>query len=266
MDYIIEIFKNRDYELLILVLSVTVFIWLFKEFRKSYIDNKKVSKIDIGCALEKYSNLYSTIILFQSNEIDMKQLFNSFDQAISYLPERITKELLEFSKDSLNGNNFRFDNLKIMIENEIISLKDKQYSFTNRNSDESIFNQGSWFFIKYDIDALINPFIYSIFTLYGISLAYLIVVKTIDLNGYKLFAFILLIMNSLFTLMSFLYTLDLLFRKLVNKYGIKYYVLLVLVPWLITIIIPPQFSIINTITIIYFFIIASKKGFIKSKK
>jgi len=256
---ILEILEIQDYEQLILVIFAVIFIWLFKEFRKSYIDNKKENKIDIERALEKYSNLYHTIILFQSNKIKLEQLFMSFDQTIAYLPGIISKEIYELSKSSLDNSSSKLDNLKNILEIEITSLKNNQYSFTSRNSDDTMLNQGSWFFTKYDFDALVNPFVYSVFTFFGVINMYLISTEINKFSGYRQFAFILFIMNFLFMLMSFIYILDSIIKRLISKHAFLVYVLLVIVPFLLTIIISRQLSILNTITIIIFFIISFKK-------
>lgn len=264
MDYMIDFLEKGNYELLSIVIISSTFVWLFKEFRTSYINRKKESKIDIEHALEAYSSLYHSIMLFQSNEIDLKQLFNSFNQTISYLPRKIAIELLEINREYPEVNISELNNIKILIKNEITSLKVNQYSVTSRNSDDNIFNQGEWFFFKYNFDALINPFLYSAFTFLGMSCLFMFVITITKLPSYEKFYLILILFNSSFMLIITIHIMDLLMRKLLRKNTLLFYLSLILAPWLLfTFVLSFKFSIINTLFIAFFFYLALKNHLLR---
>ncbi len=263
MKDIVDAMNNNNYEQLISIIFITIFVWLFNQFRISYIKRKEENKNDTKLALEKYSNLFHSINLFQLEEIDLKQLFISFDQTIYYLPRKTSTEIIEISRETLDTNNSQLETIKLDIEDKIKYLKFGQGSITSHNSDDNIMYRIEGFFYKYSFDSLLFSFISSISVLLAIVLLMALSFEIMQLNGYKRFSAILNLFNSFSTFLITINIVDLWVRKSLKTDTLLWYLLLILIP-LILIISVLHYPIINTITIIIFFILIFKKDLMEA--
>ncbi|WMM26706.1 hypothetical protein RBU61_08505 [Tissierella sp. MB52-C2] len=270
-ELLINAIKNGDYDLISIILLLFISIWLYNEFRKSYIANKSEDKLDIEKALEQYSKLYFGIAAFQSKNIDSIELIEYINQAIVYFPKKVAKQILELDKNDLNPNSPKIEEIRQTAKNEINSLKLKQRTISVFDYGEDIFEQISWFISKNNFDSFIQPFIYFTFTLIGIIFLLSIAITIRRLSGFSKIALIAFLINSLLSTFIMMQLSQLMLNKNVKAEFYKYFLFLIAIPFSITLlllkypVIRGVPIIINTITIIIFVYLANKGAFTTPK-
>ncbi len=264
LNIILESIKDGNYDLIGIVLLISISIWFYNEFRKSYMTSKSENKSYIEESLEKISRLYFGILSFQLKSINLNELLEYVNQAIPYLSRKVTKELLELDKENLNINSSELENIKKTVRNEINSIKFNQYTITTVNSDGDIFERGFWFLSKNNFDSFISPLIYSFFALIGALYLVVIGAAISNLTGFQQINFIIFLFNTIFSVMILMHLADLSIKKLSKSKTYIYFCLLIILPFcLIIFIFNMKYSIINTITIILFLFIANKNELLK---
>lgn len=260
----LEAFNKGDYDLLIKVLFGFSFLWLYNELRKDYNTTKSQNRIDLADGLESYSNLHHSIIAFQNDAIDLKQLFNNINKAIIFLPKNFTKTLLELDASNLNKDCPKLQEIKDKIKHEIVFLKSKQHSISTYDPNEDIFNQGSWFLSINNFDSFGLPFIYTTFISIIFIYFFLFGKIAIGITGFAQINLFIILLNFIVFLILLIFIFDLTFKRSLRKEASFYFLILVLFPWILcTFIINLDYSLINTATIILFIYLANKKGFMK---
>ncbi len=251
--------NEGDYELFVIIISGFFFVWSYNEFRKNYISVKSQNKLDIEKSLEQYSKLYFGIKTFQLENITLIELYDYFNQAMVYLPRSIVKEILKLDKNKLEINSQYLENIKNLVESEILSIKYKQNTITTFDDRDNIFERTSWALSNNNFDSFIWPFVYSFFALTGVFFLVTVGAVIKDLPGFIKISFIIFLSNTLFSIMTLMHLVDLALDKKLKINICKYFLLLIILPFcLTTFLLDIKYSIVNTITIILF-IANSKK-------
>lgn len=266
LNIIINAITEGNSQLLITILLGFFFIWSYNEFRKNYINIKTQNSLDIENSLEQYLKLYFSIEAFQQKNIKTNELFDYFSKAMVYLPKSIVKEMLELNKSTSEIESKELDIIKEKIANEIETMKYKQNTVTTFDYKDNIFEQTSWSFSHNNFDSFILPFVYSFFALTGaLSLAAISFIIG-NSSGFLRVNFIIFLINTLFSIMLLMYLIDLSFNKILKPKVYIYFALLVILPFcLITFVFNIKYSLINTITLIFFLYIVISKKLLNSK-
>lgn len=257
LHIILDSIKDGKYDLVGMILLVSISIWFYNEFRKSYIANKSENKLDMEKALEQYSRLYFGIIAFQSKDISYIDLFEYINQAIPYLPRKITKKILELDKENLDLNSSKIENVKEIVKYEINSLKSKQYTITTFDSDDTMFDKIAWYISQNDFISIFNPLVPAFLSL--IVTLLLLIPIGYNFSLFKTIEYVIIILNFEFAIMSLIYIIDCSFNKSLKVKDYFYFAFLVVLPMIIFIFkLRFRYSIISTFTMLIFLNIRSK--------
>lgn len=260
LNVLFENFNEGNYLLLLMLLIIFFTKWSYNEFRKNFLKIQEQNNIDIGKALEQYYNLHSKIIAFQLKKISSTDVLNCFNQTIVYLPRSIVKEILKLDELNLESESLKLQNIKILISDEIIRIKYNQSSITTFDYKDDIFKQFSRFFHNNGFASLVYPLVYSFFSLVVIFFLVVFFTGANNFSGIPKIFFFLFIYNFIISLMILAYLIDLSFKKMIkNKVYIFFILLIVLPALLIALYFSVNFSILHSISIIYFFFIVHKK-------
>lgn len=169
MKDLANLLLEGDYTLFMILALMLIFVWLFKDIKKSLLETKKHDLDFLDQSINSYAQVLKTIYLFLNNSIDENDLLNSMYSSYQYFDDSIIKKIDHFtsSKFILTQEN-KFSlliDLSEDIKNKLKLLKNNQlHSTIKKNHDFSTFE----FFDMVNrnhLDIYGNAFLYSMLIL-----------------------------------------------------------------------------------------------------
>lgn len=225
--------QSKNYSLILLFILVYVSIWLYNEFRKSYINTKSRNIEIIEKTLEQYGELYIGIMLFQDKKIDLKEMFEYTNKTFTYLSKHATDKILNLG-DGIKFDSPAIEEIKILIKNEISSLKRNQNNIKKFDYKEDVFEQISWFFYNNGFDSFTYPLIHSLLALAAIMYVIALMIVLIEQPWIIQASILLYIVNVVFASFIFINILTLFINKNIKDRTCLYFLSLIIAPLAIT--------------------------------
>lgn len=236
MKDLLDLLHNGDYTTLVTLSLIIIFIWLFKDMKKSLLDIKKSDLNFIDQSIESHSQSLKAINLFLNDSISDIDLLNILYSSYKYFDTHILDLINKFTSSSyiissLDKSILLMD-LSKELKRKISQLKDNQlHSTINKNYKLSIF----YFFdtaSKNNFDIYLNAFLYSVIILTVSSISLELIMKIYLSDSKTSVPLFVLIVGYIFWLFLLPISIDLLLKKCYKK--IYLFVLFFLSPFVLT--------------------------------
>lgn len=228
MKDLLNLLVEGNYTLFIVLASMIIFVWLFKDIKKSLLETKNQDLDFLDQSINSYAQVLKTIYFYLNNSTDEHDLISNmylsykyFDKSIiekvdyftshSFImtPEKKSQLLTELSKEIKNK-------LQLLKNKQLHSIIDKNYAF----STLGIFDTLS----RNHFDVYSNAFLYSI-SIFTVSLILLIIsLKFLTLNALNVILLIVYVLTFIFWLLSILISIELLLGKTLQKAATIYFI------------------------------------------
>lgn len=178
-DILVRLVEDNKIEALTFVGILFFIIWLYKEFRRSFIDTKVESKERIDKALLAYGEVSYAIITYKKDKTKVNELEESFSKAYMYFPKELLKKIIKWIKhhdvELLNG-------IYEDLQNEIIYIKSNQFDIVSFGVTNkfSIIDYIEYSIRKLNIDSFALPAMYT----FALFIFLIMIIKAIfDINS-----------------------------------------------------------------------------------
>jgi hypothetical protein len=255
MKDLLNLLVEGNYTLFIVLASMIIFVWLFKDIKKSLLETKNQDLDFLDQSINSYAQVLKTIYFYLNNSTDEHDLISNmylsykyFDKSIiekidyftshSFImtPEKKSQLLTELSKEIKNK-------LQLLKNKQLHSIIDKNYAFSTLEIFDAL-NRNHF-------DVYCNAFIYSIL-IFTVSLILLIIsLNFLTLNALNVILLIIYVPTFIFWLISILISIELLLGKHYKRPLL--FILFVFLPVILTyFIVVCPYSIIKLFLVIIF--------------
>lgn len=92
MKDLANLLLEGDYTLFMILALMLIFVWLFKDIKKSLLETKKHDLDFLDQSINSYAQVLKTIYLFLNNSIDENDLLNNMYSSYQYFDDSIIKK------------------------------------------------------------------------------------------------------------------------------------------------------------------------------
>ncbi|WP_252244523.1 MULTISPECIES: hypothetical protein [unclassified Clostridium] len=221
MKDLLDLLNSGDYITLLILSLIFIFIWLFKDMKKSLFEIKRSDLTFIDQSIEYHAQSLKSIYFFLNNSISESELLDTLYSSYKYLDKNIIDVIDKFSSSSSiissEEKSTLLINLSKELKGKISILKDKQLHQTiNKHYKLCIFDFGD-IANKNNFDIYYNAFLYSLIIL-------TISASTVELSTYiytltpeNSIPLTILILGDMFWLFLLPISIELLLKKLYKK-------------------------------------------------
>ena len=221
MKDLANLLLEGDYTLFMMLALMLIFVWLFKDIKKSLLETKKHDLDFLDQSINSYAQVLKTIYLFLNNSIDDNDLLNNMYSSYQYFDDSIIKKIDHFASSRFiltQENKFSLlidlseeikNKLKLLKNNQLHSTIKKNYTF----STFEFFDMVS----RNHLDIYCNAFLYSMI-IFTLSLSLLsLALESLRLNTLNLIMLTAYAISFIFWLFSISISVDLLIHKRYKK-------------------------------------------------
>lgn len=217
MKDLLNLLLEGNYTLFIILASMIIFVWLFKDIKKSLLETKKHDLDFLDQSINSYAQVLKTIYFYLNNSTDENDLISNMYSSYTYFDKTIIEKIDYFTSNSLIIAPEKKSQLLIEISNEIKNklqlLKNEQlHSIIDKNYAFSTFGIFD-ILSRNHFDVYWSAFLYSI-SIFTVSLILLLIsLKFITLNYLNVIMLIVYALTFIFWLFSISISMELLFKK-----------------------------------------------------
>jgi hypothetical protein len=235
MKDLLNLLSSGDYTTFIILSLIFIFVWLFKDMKKSLLETKKSDLDFIDQSIESYAQSLKAIYLYLNNSINENDLIGILYSSYKYFDKNVLDIIDKFTHTSYIITSEEKATLLINLSKELKCklsiLKDKQLHITiNKNYKLTIFD-----FLdstsKNNFDIYCNAFLFSLIILTISYSAFEIIIVSIS-NHENIIPLIIYIFMFMFWILSIQISIDLLIKKCYKK--IYLFILFLVLPLVLT--------------------------------
>ncbi|WP_017416747.1 hypothetical protein [Clostridium tunisiense] len=208
LSEITKLILNGDYTSLIWLILLALFIFLFKEFKKSNSEIDELTQKRADSALEVYSKALAALVKCRNNAIDKSQLIDSLYAVYPFTAKDVIIKINDLIKSEDTKGIIE------VIQEEILRVKSLQrdnvsYQYSNKAVDLL-----SNIIRKYNISSLVTPLILAISSVLILLISFgLLTILAEQGNFMKKVILIILIIGITINFLMYLVTIDVLSEK-----------------------------------------------------
>ena len=217
LDFYFNINKQKNYEGLFYITLFILFIWLFKEFRKSKVDSDIANVQRINVALEIYGKALLAIQKYKEHIIELTVLYESLYAIYPYAHRGIINSIQEFMNHPSHDN---ISNVKKLLDEEINRLKSLQHDDVSFKFSNSIFDIFSYYYNKNNFSTLVRPLINTFIVVVSIMFFLFLIFSFMASSATMKVTVIILIFIIMIYMFLVMITLEIIFN---NKFNLTFY-------------------------------------------
>lgn len=150
IKYMIELFKKGNFTTLVIIGFVVVFLWIFKEFRKTSVLKKEKYIDELLISIDAHTKCLYQLKEYKYNRISISLLNENLYLLVKYLDFNLSKQILEWDEKDC-------DSLHKLIQENLNKLKAKK-NYTREDNKIPYTIESVFFGIKkFDIDTFLTP-------------------------------------------------------------------------------------------------------------
>ncbi len=220
MKDLLDLLNSGDYITLIILSLIFIFIWLFKDMKKSLLEIKKSDLTFIDQSIEYHAKSLKSIYFFLNDSISQGELLDTLYSSYKYLDKNIIDVIDKFSSSYIISSEEKSTlliNLSKELKGKISILKDKQLHQTiNKNYKLCIFD--FWDTAnKNNFNTYYNAFLYSLIILTISASTLELIIYIYSLTPQNSIILTILILGCMLWLFLLPISIELLFKKLYKK-------------------------------------------------
>lgn len=221
MKDLLDLLNKSNYTSLFISSLIFIFVWLFKDMKKSLLETKKSDLNFIDESIESHAKSLKAINFFLNNSISKDDLLDTLYSSYKYFDKSILDTIDKFTSSSYiitsEERSAILINLTKQLKDKINILKDKQLHLTiDKKYKLSIFN--FWdMSSRNNFEIYYNAFLYSLVVL-SVSLCILELVMQFYILEHQIFILLVaLIIAYVFWLFLLPISIELLLKKYYKK-------------------------------------------------
>jgi hypothetical protein len=221
MNNLTDLFIHGDYATLTILLSIFVFVWLFKDMKKSLLETKKSNLDFIDQSIESHAQSLKAIYFFLNNSISKNDLLDTLYSSYKYFDKHILDIVYKFTSSNYSitseAEMILLINLSKELKDKISMLKDIQFHQTiNKNHKFFIFDFENTV-SKNNFDIYLNAIFYSLIIILvsAYTLKFIMMLYTLELQAS--IPLIIFTIALIFWLLLLSISIDLLIKKYYKK-------------------------------------------------
>jgi hypothetical protein len=188
----IELFKQGNLIILFALCFTVLFIWTYKELRKTVISKKEKKTQILFNLIELHTKCLYYLKEYKFNRIPISTLNETLFNILNYSDSNLTELILSWNENDPNNKIIEITDL---IEKNLRELKAKKnYTPVNRKYTFTIEN--IFFSInKHDLDTFLLPLFNTIFLFSIILFVFLLIYPSSVFNGYTMALYLFIILT-----------------------------------------------------------------------
>ncbi|WP_010241519.1 hypothetical protein, partial [Clostridium arbusti] len=214
LQFIIKLINDGNYEVIFYTIIIILFLWIFKEFRKTKLESDTLGCNRINDALKLYGKALFSIIQYQNGIFSYSSVFENLYALFPYATKEIIDLINEFSKHSDPNN---VVNLKLYLEKEVKYLKSLQYDDVSFRFDNKFLNAISYYYNKNNFSSFIIPVVNSFVCITSILILVIYLFSFASANVFNRIIICILIFTLIMHAFLIIATVDLIFNKKFQK-------------------------------------------------
>lgn len=203
IKYMIELFKQGNFTTLAIIGFIVVFLWVFKEFRKSSILKKEANIDELLICIDAHTKCLYQLNEYKFNRISVSLVNENLYLLVKYLDFNLSKQILEWDeKDS--------DSLHKLIQENLNKLKAKKNHIREDNKTPYTIESVFLGIKKFDIDTFLIPLFSTMMFFLIIGFVFMLVYPGSKLHGWGIVLYIFLIITLFLFFIIFATSIDIL--------------------------------------------------------